>query len=174
MNLDTKRHKLLAILTEQRKKVELKKDEFNALGVPFDKIYKELDCDEDELLSITSDLYTSEEIGYHNTYNIVGVFAKEKGLTAFSNKKYHNRVIERRKEIVKFFVQTVIPILALVVAILSLSLKFDNLKMQSDKELQKLEDKLLKQKMRIDSMETNLKKHANGNNDTDSLNVGKK
>ena len=161
MNIDTKRHKLLGILTKQRKYLELKKAEYNALGVSYEKIYKELKCNEDELHSITSDLYTSEEIGYHDAYNIVGLFAKDKGLTAFSNKKYHNRVIERRKEIVKFFVQTVIPILALVVAILSLSLKFDNLKMQSDKELQKLEDKLLKQKMRIDSMEINQKNHPN-------------
>lgn len=158
MNLDTKRHKLLGILTKQRKDLELKKSEYNAFGVPFDKIYKKLDCDEDELHSITSDLYTSQEIGYHDAQNIVGLFAKDKGVTAFANKKYHNRVIERRKERVKFFVQIAIPILALVVAILSLSLKFDNLKKQSDKELQKLEDKLLKQKMRIDSMEINLKK----------------
>lgn len=174
MNIDVKRHKLLGILTKQRKDLELKKAAYNALGVPFNKIYKELDCDEDELHSITSDLYTSKEIGYHDAYNVVGLFAKDKGLAAFSNKKYHNRVIERRKERVKFFVQIVIPILALVVAILSLFLKFDNLKMQSDKELQKLEDKLLEQKMRIDSMETNLKKYPNVNKKKDSLNVEKK
>ena len=173
MNIDDKRHKLLGLLTKQRKYLELKKAEYNALGVPFDKIYKELDCSEDELHSITSDLYTSEEIGYHDAYNIVGLFAKDKGVTAFSNKKYHNRVIERRKERVKFFVQTIVPILALVVAILSLSLKFDNLKMQSDKELQKLEYKLLKQKKRIDSMETSLKTHLNVNKNIDSLNVEK-
>lgn len=173
MNIDNKRHKLLGILTKQRKDLELEKAEYNALGVPFDKLYNELDCDEDALHSITSELYTTEEIGYHDANNIVGLFAKDKGLTAFSNKKYHNRVIERKKERVKFFVQTVIPILALVIAILSLSLKFDNLKMQSDKELQILEDKLLKQKMRIDSMETNLKKHPHVNKNTDSLSVGK-
>ena len=106
-------------------------------------------------------------------HKLLGLFAKDKGVTAFSNKKYHNRVIERRKERVKFFVQTIVPILALVVAILSLSLKFDNLKMQSDKELQKLEYKLLKQKKRIDSMETSLKTHLNVNKNIDSLNVEK-
>ncbi|MCD8448025.1 hypothetical protein [Tenacibaculum finnmarkense] len=174
MNIDTKRHKLLGILTEQRKNVELKKEGYNTLGIAFEKIYKELECDDDELHSITSDLYTSEEIGYHDAYNVVGLFAKDKGLTAFSNKKYHNRVIECRKEKAKFFVQTVIPILALIVAILSLSIKFDNLKMQSDKELQKLEDKLLKQKIQIDNMETNLKKRPNDYKNKDSLNVEKK
>ncbi|WCC41469.1 hypothetical protein PJJ26_08195 [Tenacibaculum finnmarkense] len=173
MNIDTKRHKLLGILTEQRKNVELKKEGYNTLGIAFEKIYKELECDDDELHSITSDLYTSEEIGYHDAYNVVGLFAKDKGLTAFSNKKYHNRVIEGRKEKAKFFVQTVIPILALIVAILSLSIKFDNLKMQSDKELQKLEDKLLKQKIQIDNMETNLKKRPNDYKNKDSLNVEK-
>ncbi|MBE7635195.1 hypothetical protein LNJ05_12940 [Tenacibaculum finnmarkense genomovar ulcerans] len=173
MNIDTKRHKLLGILTEQRKNVELKKEGYNTLGVAFEDIYKIIDCDENELHSITSELYTSGEIKHHNAHNIVGLFAKDKGVTAFSNKKYHNRVIERRKERAKFFVQTVIPILALIVAILSLSIKFDNLKMQSDKELQKLEDKLLKQKMRIDNMETNLKKSPNDYKNKDSLNVEK-
>ena len=172
MNIDAKRHKLLGLLTKQRKGLELKKAEYNALGVPFDKIYKELDCGEDDLHSITSDLYTSDEIGYHDAHNIVGLFAKDKGVTAFSNNKYHNRITERRKERVKFFVQTAIPILALIVAIITLSLKFNSLKMLSDKELQKLKHKLLEQEKRIDSMETNLKTYPIRNMNTDSLNDG--
>lgn len=170
MNVDSQRHKLLGILTKQRKNLELKKAEYNALGVPFDRIYKELDCNEDELHSITSDLYTSDEIGYHDAYNIIGIFAKENGVTAFVNKKYYYRVLDRRKERIKFFVQTVIPILALLVAILSLTAKFENLKIQSDREIEKLENKLIKQKKQIDSIETVLRIYSIQNKNIDSLN----
>jgi hypothetical protein len=153
MNIDAKRHKLLGILSKQRNDLDLNKAEYNALGVPFEKIYEVLDCDEDELKLITSELYTSEEIGYHDAYNIVGLFAKDNGATAFSYGKYRKRIIERRKERIKFFVQTAIPILALIVAILSLSLKFDNLKLQSDKELQEINSKLKEQDFRLDKLE---------------------
>ena len=174
MNIDTKRHKLLGILTEQRKNVELKKEGYNALGVTFENIYSGIECDKDELHSITSELYTSEEIGYHDAHNIVGLFAKDKGVTAFANNKYNNRVTERRKEKIKFFVQTAIPILALIIAIITLSMKFNNLKMQSDKELQKLESIIKEQEQRIDNLEKHPYNNLNENNDTDSLNVGKK
>lgn len=157
MNIDTKRHKLLKILTKQRKDVVLKKVETISLGVLFDKIYDYLDCGEDELHSITSDLYTSDEIGYHDADNIVGLFAKAKGVTAFANNKYLNRVRDRKKEKIKFFAQTIIPVLALVVAILSLTVKFDDLKLQSDRELQKLKSIIKEQKLRIDTLEINQK-----------------
>jgi cell division protein FtsL len=173
MNIDAKRHKLLGILTEQRKNNELKKEGYNALGVTFENIYSGIDSDDDELHSITSDLYTSEEIGYYDAYNIVGLFAKDKGLTAFANKKYHNRVTERRKEKIKFLVQTAIPVLALLIAIITLSTKFNSLKMQSDEELQKLESVIKEQEQRINKLEKRPYNNLNVNNDTDSLKVGK-
>ena len=153
MNIDAKRHKLLGILSKQRNDLDLNKAEYNALGVPFERIFKELNCDEDELKLITSELYTSDEIGYHDAYNIVGLFTKDNGATAFANKKYWKRILERRKERIKFFVQTVIPILALIIAILSLSVKFDNLKLQSDKELEKLKTNLKEQENRLKKLE---------------------
>ena len=154
LSLDVKRHELLRILTKKRKDIDLRKSKDNVSGVSYDVIYKELKCNAEELHSITSELYTSNEIEYHNNYNIIGVFATKNGVTSFNNKKYLNRIKEKRRESIRFFVQTIIPVLALVVATLSLSLKFDNLKMQSDKELEKLEYKLLKQKERIDNMES--------------------
>jgi hypothetical protein len=153
MNIDAKRHKLLEILSKQRNDLDLNKAEYNALGVSFEKIFEVLNCNEDELKLITSELYTSEEIGYHDAYNIVGLFAKDNGATAFSNKKYRKRIIERRKERIKFIVQTAIPILALIVAILSLSLKFDNLKLQSDKELNEIITKQKEQDNRLNNLE---------------------
>lgn len=106
---------------------------------------------------ITSDLYTSDEIGYHDAYNIIGLFAKDKGTTAFTNKKYKRRISERRKEETKFLVQTLIPILALIVAILSLSIKFENIKTETFKELKQLKTVIQEQEKRLNSLERNSK-----------------
>jgi hypothetical protein len=172
MNIDTKRHKLLGILTEQRKNVELKKEGYNALGVTFENIYSGIDCDKDELHSITSELYTSEEIGYHDAHNIVGLFAKDKGVTAFANKKYSNRIVERRKERVKF----ILPILAILIS--SASLYFSKFANIDEKQFDKVNKEM---QMKIDTLELQvnrlkLKSYNNLNEykNTDSLNVGKK
>jgi len=167
MNIDDKRHKLLGILSKQRNDFDLNKAENNSLGVPFNKIFEVLDCNEDQLNLITSELYTSEEIEYHDANGVVGLFAKDKGSTAYANRKYRKRIIERKKEFIKFFVQIAIPILALIVAILSLSLKFNNLKLQSDKELQEINSKLKELDVRLNELELKPIKE----NKTDSLEI---
>ena len=149
MNIDTKRHKLLGILTEQRKNVELKKEGYNALGVTFENIYSGIDCDKDELHSIISELYTSEEIGYHDAHNIIGLFAKDKGVTAFANKKYINRIVERRKERVKF----ILPILAILIS--SASLYFSKFANIDEKQFDKVNKEM---QMRIDTLELQVNK----------------
>lgn len=170
MNIEAKRHKLLGILSEQRKNVELQKEGYNFLGITFENIYREIDCDEDELHSITSDLYTSEEIGYHNANNIVGLFAKDKGVTAFVNKKYHNRIIERRKERVKF----ILPILAIIIS--SASLYFSKFTNVTEMQFYKVNNEL---QTKIDTLEIHLDKLKSYNNpkiniDVDSLSIEKK
>ena len=77
MNLNKKRHKLLELLCKHRNNVELKKAKYNALGVSFTDIYAELNCNDDELQIITAELYTSDEIEYHDAHNITGLFAKK-------------------------------------------------------------------------------------------------
>jgi len=171
MNIDTKRHKLLGILTEQRKNVELKKEGYNTLGVAFENIYSGIDCDKDELHSITSELYTSDEIGYHDAYNIVGLFAKDNGVTAFANKKYNNRIIERRKERVKF----ILPILAILISSASLYFsKFANIdEKQFDKVNKEMQKKIDTLELQVNKLKIKSYNNLNENNDTDSLNVGK-
>lgn len=165
MNIDAKRHKLLGILAKQRRDLELKKAEYNALGVSFDRIYKELNCDEDELHSITSDLYTSDEIGYHDAQNIVGVFCKDKGVTAFSNKKYLTRINERRKDLIKI----ILPILALVISLASLYFSnFSNIrKSRFESENNDLKNKLDTLQVQVNNLKLELEDKVN----TDSLNL---
>jgi|GEM_PF-1380333 len=153
MNLNKKRHKLLELLAKHRNNVELKKAKNNALGISFTDLYKELNCNDDELQIITSELYTSDEIGYHDAHNINGLFAKNNGLSAFSNKKYIKLFWENIFNVSKNIVQIFIPVLALIVAILSFTLKFDNLQKQSEKELQEVKLLLLEQQERIKVLE---------------------
>lgn len=176
MNIDDKRHKLLGLLTKQRNDLELKKAEYNALGVPFDKIYKELDCDEDELQLITSELYTSDEIGYHDAHNIIGLFAKKNGKTAFSNNKYKRRISDRKKERVKF----ILPILALAISLASLY--FSNItnirKSTFESENKELKDKIDTLEIQVNKLKLDVYNNPNEykNKDTsyvDLKNVGK-
>jgi hypothetical protein len=170
MNLNKKRHKLLEILSKHRNDFELKKAKYNALGVSFIEIYKELNCTDDELQIITAELYTSDEIGYHDAHNIIGLFAKKNGLSAFSNQKYINIWRDNLFNTSKNIVQIFIPVLALIVAILSFTLKFDNLQKQSEKELQEVKLLLLQQQKRIKVLEYNASKNStnHGTNQTEN------
>lgn len=159
MNLNKKRHKLLELLSKHRNNVELKKAKYNALGVSFTELYAELNCNDDKLQIITAELYTSDEIGYHDAHNITGLFAKNNGLSAFSNKKYIKLFWENIFNVSKNIVQIFIPVLALIVAILSFTLKFDNLQKQSEKELQEVKSLLLEQQKRIKVLELQIEKN---------------
>lgn len=158
MHLNKKRHKLLELLSKHRNNVELKKAKYNSLGVSFNDLYKELNCNDDELQIITAELYTSDEIGYHDANNIVGLFAKQNGLSAFSNRKYINLWRDNLFNTSKNIVQIFIPVLALIVAILSFTLKFDNLQKQSEKELQEVKSLLLEQQKQIQLLEYRMSK----------------
>lgn len=149
MNLELKRHKLLGILSKQRNDLELKKAEYNALGVPFEKIYSELNCNEDELKLITSELYTADEIGYHDAYDIVGIFAKDNGLSSFANKKYSRIYWKRVSDLTKNAVQIIIPILSLLIAFIALSIKIESLNKSTDNKIDNLEKQVIELKSEL-------------------------
>jgi len=158
MNLELKRHKLLGILSKQRNDLELKKAEYNALGVPFEKIYAELNCNEDELKLITSELYSADEIGYHDAHNIVGVFAKDNGLSAFANKKYSRIYWKRISDLTKNAVQIVIPILSLLIAFIALTIKIETLNKSTENKIDNLEKQVIELKTELEQNKINIKK----------------
>ena len=164
MNLYKKRHKLLELLSKHRNNVELNKAKYNALGVSFEEIYKELKCNDDELHVITSELYTSDEIGYHDAYNIIGLFAKDKGLSAFSNRKYIKLWWDNLFNISKNIVQIFIPILSLIIAYVALTSKSNQFQKKSEKELQEVRELLLKQQKDIKSLEYRIEKNQTEKN----------
>lgn len=159
MNLNKKRHKLLELLSIHRNNVQLKKAKYNALGVSFTDLHAELNCNDNELQIITAELYSSDEIGYHDAHNITGLFATKNGLSAYSNKKYIKLFWENIFNLSKNIVQIFIPVLALIVAILSFTLKFDNIQKQSGKELKEVKLLLLEQQKRIKVLENHFKKN---------------
>ena len=156
MSLELKRHKLLGILSKQRNDLELKKAEYNALGVPFEKIYSELNCNEDELKLITSELYTADEIGYHDAYDIVGVFAKDNGLSAFANKKYSRIYWKRISDLTKNAVQIIIQVLSLLIAFIALSIKIESLNKTTDNKIDNLEKQVIELKSELDKINKNI------------------
>lgn len=168
MILSRKRHKLLKLLSIHRNNVELGKAKQNALGVSFEIIFKELNCNEDKLQIITSELYTSDEIGYHNAHNINGLFATDKGLSAFSNRKYIKIYWDNFFNTAKNIVQVFIPVFSLIIAYVALTTKSDNLQKQYEKELQEVKFLLLKQQEhtklledRIEKIQVNPEKNPN-------------
>jgi hypothetical protein len=167
--IDDKRHKLLGILTKQRINSELKKVEYNVPGVSFDLIYKELDCDDDELQLITSELYSSDEIVYYKADNVVGLFAKKKGKTAFSNNKYKRRISDRKKERVKF----ILPILAFVMSLASLY--FSNitniLNSKFESENKELKDKIDTLEIQVNKLKLDVYNNPKEYRNKDTSNV---
>lgn len=161
MNYNRKRHKTLEILSSKRIQFDSGQIEPNfILGVDFEDIKSLLNTDRDTCEIIFAPLYNNNEVEYTDI-GVKGLFLTQKGLTSYSEKKY---LKENNKIIIswlKNFVQIVIPVLALVVAVLSLTLKLRNFKIQSDKEIQKINTIISDQKNRIKSLEDKIEIHLN-------------
>jgi hypothetical protein len=157
MNFNRKRHKVLELLSKSRIQFDSGRTEPNfKLGVSFDDLKKELECDLDTCELIYSKLYYEKEVEYTDT-SVKGLFSTQKGLTSFSEKKY---LKENEKIIVNYlrnFVQIAVPILSLTVAILAISLKINNAKEDTDNKIMILKKKLDNQQKIIQEMKQNQK-----------------
>ena len=118
MNSNLLRHRILGILTKQYI-ISEKSDE--PLGVSFTVIESELKCTDVFLRQSISELYDNKEIGYHDTYDIIGVHATEKGVASFSNKKYLRIYWTSIKDSIKYWFQILVPVLSLLVALVAVS-----------------------------------------------------
>lgn len=142
MNYNLKRHQLLEILANQNLSVQLKKPGYSVLGISYEEIYKTLNITELDLGLLTAELYDNKEIGYHNNYNVEGLYAENKGITAYSNKKYLKLSRKEKTENIKDIIQIVIPVLSVLMAILTLTLKIENINNENEKRFQKIEHKI--------------------------------
>lgn len=161
MNNNIKRHRLLNILTEQHVNLELGKTGNNILGVPFEALYRELKCNDSELRRLSSVLLVNQEVGYYDVSDITGLYATEKGIASFTDKKYINENRNRIKSNLKDIVQIIIPILSLAIAFMALTLKIENLTLLNSKELQEAKKQINSLKLRIETLESNSKTYLN-------------
>jgi hypothetical protein len=157
MSKNLKRHRLLKILAE--KYIKASQGHEQGLGVSWEDLMSKLRWDMDELLDVSSTLFSEEEVAKHDAYGIEGIYAKTKGVSAYSSKKYkreHERIIFDR---IKNWVQTVIPIVSLVITftvILLSEFRLKNKNKQIDeltKRINKIEYELMKSnELRIDTI----------------------
>ena len=120
MKDDLKRHKLLKLLSIQTLKFhsdELPKNE--AMGIPFDEIMTKMKCDKIKLNLIAAELYQNKEIGYHDAFDVIGMYCDKNGLTALSNNKYKARYWKDFWNNLFTISQIIVPIMALAVALIT-------------------------------------------------------
>lgn len=162
MRYNLKRHLLLKILTnkfvtENEIQPLAKNINSDIVGLSFEEIEKTLKISPIQREMILSELDKSEEVIFFNLKE-KGCFINEKnGISSFTDKKY---ILRNRNIIIgwiKDFVQIVIPVLALIVAILSITTKIDKFRLQTDKDLNTLKVLIVEQMSRIENLEENVK-----------------
>jgi large-conductance mechanosensitive channel len=126
MNANLMRHKLLGILSKRFAFAENKNGE--TLGISLDNIYKQLKCEEHELRILISELLENKEIGYVDDDIIVGLHVWEKGVAAYSTKKYKYLFWKKLFSSIKLSVNIIIPILSFIISCIALyiSIKANN------------------------------------------------
>lgn len=156
MNDNLKRHKLLQILSEHFIKVETE-DISDPIGVSFDDLQSKLNCSKIELRRISSTLYDNKEVDYMDV-GVVGMFATEKGLSAYSESKYLRESNLRLKNNIKDLIQIIIPVFSLIIAFLALTHKLEKQNVENEKQLNLINLKVLLQGRKIDNLIESTKK----------------
>lgn len=161
INLNTKRHKILKILSDSFIKFESGQNDIDdKFGVSFVLLMQKLNCNREQLEEVIGLLYLNEEVKYTDI-NFEGLTLTLKGFTSFSDKKY---IVLNEKNIInslKNFVQIVIPVLSLVIAFLALTFKLDKLNTKTNNEIKKINEKLVEQNNRLKIIEKSNENNKN-------------
>ena len=121
MQLDLKKHKLLRIIIGQTLKFDSDElPENEPMGVPFESILGELNCDMIQLNLIAAELYMENEISYHDNLGVKGLSCIHYGKIAYSNNKYRHRYWSDILDFNLKMSQILIPLLSLLVAIIAI------------------------------------------------------
>jgi hypothetical protein len=160
---DFKRHKLLELLSDKRLNFESNQlPEGEHLGISFYELTQKMKCDIFELNLIASELYANNEIKHHNAHNINGLYCEKEGLTSFANNKYKARYWRDIWTNLFTISQIIVPILALVIALVAVIDSRQN-KLHTEEiqllriELFKLKEKQDSQTKTISILQNNLK-----------------
>ncbi|SCZ01732.1 hypothetical protein [Flavobacterium caeni] len=140
MNRDKKRHKILEILSKQFLACEAGSERI--LGVKFEEITKYVGCDEKTLRELSSILYENKEIGYHDAHGVTGMYSKEAGVAAYSDRKYLRLAYKNKIDKVKDIIQIVIPIISLLIALAAIFFKVETFNRENEQKFKILEEKI--------------------------------
>lgn len=116
MNYYKQKHKVLKFLTFSN---NFQLDENNLLkkGLSFKDILNNLNVSETELNIIISELYENKEIKKGND----GLIIEKKGISSFSNNFYIKESRNYKLNLIKDYVQIIVPILTSIIAIIAVS-----------------------------------------------------
>jgi len=153
MMMNLRKHKLLAILSKQYILSEIGESENGEIGLNDDIIIKELKMSKYKYQLIKQSLLDSEEVKRHNPKYILGLHATLKGVASFNDKKYTKAFFDDLINILKNFVQIVIPILSLLIAYYAIQLKISEVNNHNQKQIDTLrkEIKILKSNLKSET-----------------------
>lgn len=152
--MDSKRHKLLEILSKRVIDIELRNVKENAIGVSYEKICESLGCDRNELYKLSNILFDEKEVGGHNTYGVIGMYATSKGISSYTDKKYLRLRNSRRKNNIKDIISIIVPILSLTIALVTIWAKVDTINSKNEKELNEMRKEIEIQKRNLDNLKS--------------------
>lgn len=134
MNQDKKRHQLLKILSNERYGTSY--DEKDSSAVSFETIEKNLNLSRWELDKLTSELFLNEEIKYYQG-QFLGLYVEREGFTAYTNKKYLKRNKSEQWNNIKNWIQTIVPVLSLLVALGALWFRWEVTQTEANEKTEK-------------------------------------
>jgi len=114
MNNNLNRHRLLKILSEQYIKSNVGDE---PLGVSWEEIETKMNCTRSQLMEISATLFDEEEVDAHNAFGIEGLYAKVKGASSYTTKKYKRENDKLLFEQTKNWIQILIPVLSLSITL---------------------------------------------------------
>lgn len=144
MKNNLRRHRLLEILKDKYFN-QIQPGE-KVIGVSWDDLMTKLNCTLDKLIEISSPLYDEKEIDNYDAYGVKGVFIKMKGVSSYTTEKYKRENTRLIFEAAKNWVQTIIPLLSLLIAIYALIISENRIKIR--------DNEIIKFKIRIEELES--------------------
>ena len=163
LDYESLRHKVLGILVKQRIDVEIYHvEKKNVLGVEFKDILKELNISREELFIVVAKLRSELEVDFYSV-DFKGYFAKPKGVVSYFEKKYLKITRDETRGNIKFYIQSIIPAVALIIAGISIGLNIYqvSLNKEKQKDIENIEEQLESLSNRIYYLEEKTKNSEN-------------
>lgn len=159
MNSNIRRHRLLKILTDTYLKGIQPREK--VIGISWDELKNKTNCTLEKLIEISAPLYDEKEIDDYDTYGIKGLYVTIKGVSSYTTKKYKKENTKLIFKAAKNWVQTIIPLLSLLIAFYAL--------LTSEYRMKTRDNVIDSLKFRLDGLEKRIIDLDKGIESTDSV-----